>query len=854
MKLPVDECLPELKKALQEGQNAVLIAEPGAGKTTRTPLALLSEPWLQGQGIIMLEPRRLAARSAAAFMARELAEQAGETVGYRIRGESRTGPRTRITVVTEGILTLMLQNDPALLGTGLIIFDEFHERSLQADLGLALSRQSQQLLREDLRLLVMSATLKEGPVAGMLGNAPVIRSTGRVYPVETRYLKERSTAPLETLAKLTVLTALKEHEGDILVFLPGIREIRNTQKLLEGRLPDRVMAVPLYGSLPQEAQQEAIRALPGGRRKVVLATSIAESSLTVEGVTVVIDGGLRRTELFSPRTGMGRLTTVRAARDSADQRRGRAGRTAPGVCYRLWSEAEDRLLPEETPPEILEADLAPLALALAAWGAQSPAELDWLNAPPQGAYLSAVLLLRELGALDEGGRLTGPGREMAGLGMHPRLGRMLLEGRRLGHGRLACLLAAMLEDSRALRAGGNDADARRALAGLLRAARGEERGRAAAGAAAPSAADGGGLVAPPSPALPSLQPLLRQSRRWAEQLGAGHEPLPGQEEAEALCGLLLAFAFPDRIGQRRPDGRYLLASGRGAAFASPLSPAGSEYIVAAEVDDEGTEGRILWAAPLDPEQIRAHLRPEMKEIKRVVWDEATESVRAWDTVMLGAIVYRETPDSSPSPEDVLRALLGRVAADGIGLLPWNARSCQLQARILFLRNVDESWPDVSDSALQQQAEAWIGPYAAGFRRKSDLQKLNLVKMLENQLSWEQRRKLDAEAPAFIKVPSGSKIAVAYDGPQAPYIAVRLQEMFGMMETPRLAFGRVPLTIHLLSPAGRPVQVTSDLRNFWENTYFEVKKDLKGRYPKHYWPDNPLEAEATRRVRPGGRQT
>ncbi|WP_138493874.1 ATP-dependent helicase HrpB [Paenibacillus pinistramenti] len=840
MKLPVDECLPLLAEVLKEDGNAVLIAEPGAGKTTRTPLALLKEPWLNGLGIIMLEPRRLAARSAAAYMARELGEQVGETVGYRIRMENKTGPRTRITVVTEGILTMMLQKDPALMETGLIIFDEFHERNLHSDLGLALARQSQQLLRDDLRLLVMSATLKEGPVAGLLGGARVVRSEGRVYPVETRYLPERSTAPLEMLVRQTVSAALKEHDGSLLVFLPGIREIRRAEQQLAGIELNGAKVVSLYGSMSQDEQQEAVKALPDGRRKIVLATSIAESSLTVEGVTVVIDSGLRRTELFSPRTGMGRLTTVKAARDSADQRRGRAGRTAPGVCCRLWTEEEDRQLREETPPEMLEADLSPLALSLAVWGSP-PSELDWITPPPQGGYAAAVRLLTELGALGEDGRVTESGLEMAGLGLHPRLGRMLLEARRLGRGRLACLLAALLEDSRQLRAGGNDADVRRALAALLGAA----RSAGTAGAASPAA--------PGRQAAAAMQPLLLQSRRWAQQLGAGGEPLPSAAEAEEECGLLLSFAFPDRIGQLRPGGRYLLSGGRGAAFPAGSPLAGTPYIVAADVDDEGTESRIQWAAPLDERQLEACWRSRMKESRRVVWDEETGSVRAWHTVMLGSIVYREQPDPKPSAQDIEQALLQTLQNGGIGLLPWNAKARQLQERIMFLGRfvTDGEWPDVSDSGLEQMAADWIGPYLQGFRRKSDLQKLHLIPLLESLLTWEQKQQLDREAPASITVPSGSKIPVSYEGPQAPYISVRLQEMFGLMDTPKLAFGRTPLTIHLLSPAGRPVQVTSDLRSFWTHTYFEVRKDLKGRYPKHYWPDDPLAAEATRKVRPNG---
>lgn len=824
MKLPVEECLPELGKVLEAGGNAVLVAEPGAGKTTRVPLYLLEQPWMEGQGMVMLEPRRLAARSAAAFMAKQLGEQVGETVGYRIRMDSKTGPRTRITVVTEGILTQMLQHDPALLGTGLLIFDEFHERNLQSDLGLALSKQSQSVLREDLRLLVMSATLKEEPVAKLLGGAEIVRSTGTVFPVETRYLSEKNTLPIERLAAQKVREAMQELSGNILVFLPGIREIRKTELLLREQIGNSAIVVPLYGGLTQEQQQEAIRARPDGKRSIVLATSIAESSLTVEGITVVIDSGLRRTELFSPRTGMGRLVTVRAARDSADQRRGRAGRLAPGVCFRLYTEEEERMLPAETPPQILEADLAPLALALAAWGAKSPSELDWLNEPPAGLYQSATALLHDLGALDEAGVITASGREMARLGLHPRLARMLLAARPLGLGRLASLLAAMLEDSRGLRA--RSADAAAALAELARA-------------------EGSGT---PDDAL---WPILQAGKRLARLTGEAGTPQPSPSAAEESCGLLLSFAYPDRIGLRREDGRYLLSGGRGAVFASQQHPAGSEYIVAAEVDDEGAEGRILFAAALNKAVLDKELSGLLTRSNSVFWDPETASVRALSRLQLGAITIKETQEPHPPAEQVLNVLLNQIKADIGGMLPWNEKSRQLQARIRFLAALDGSWPDVSDEAISRMAEDWLAPYLTGKRKKSDLARLNLVQILESTLSWEQQVQLGKEAPVHFTVPSGSRIAVCYEGPQAPFISVRLQEMFGLTETPRLGFGRIPLTIHLLSPAGRPVQVTSDLRSFWEHTYFDVKKDLKGRYPKHYWPDRPLEAEATRRVRPPG---
>ncbi|WP_234414397.1 ATP-dependent helicase HrpB [Paenibacillus sp. CAA11] len=823
MNLPIEACLPELKTVLGQGRNAVLLAEPGAGKTTRTPLALLQEPWMEGKNILLLEPRRLAARSAAAFMARQLGEALGETVGYRIRQESVTSKKTRITVVTEGILTRMLQSDPALLDTGLIIFDEFHERSLHADLGLALSRQSQELLREDLRLLVMSATLHADPVSELLGGAAVIRSEGRAFPVETRYLQAHSTLPMDELMGRTIQAALQEHEGNILAFLPGVKEIHRTEQFLRGAISAEVLIAPLYGSLSQEEQRKAIAAPGAGKRKVVLATSIAESSLTVEGVTVVIDAGLRRTQLFSPRTGMGRLVTVRAAKDSADQRRGRAGRTAPGICYRLWTEAEHRALPEATPPEIMEADLALLALELAAWGVKSPAELAWIDAPPEAAYRQAADLLQRLEAVDASGTLTPEGQEIARLGIHPRLGRMLLAARPHGCIRLASLLAALLEDPRVLRAA--DPDARSRLEQLRQA------------------------EAAQLPRQSELGAMLVQAREWAGRLSAAGESLPSAARAEELCGLLLSYAYPDRIGQRRPDGRYLLSNGRGAAFPRTGTSAAGPYIVAAELDDEGAEARITLAAPLEEALLEQEWHSRMTEEERVQWNPDTESVQAWQAQRLGAIVWKERPIAQPSPEAVQRALLQAAAESGLSLLPWTPKARQLQQRIQFLSHYSDGWPSVSDEALGIQIHEWLGPYTTGFKRKSDLQKLNLFTLLQNLLSWEQQRELETEAPSSFVVPSGSRITIHYGEGYEPHAAVRLQEVFGLLSTPRLAFGHVPLLLHLLSPAGRPVQVTADLGNFWKSTYFDVKKDLKGRYPKHYWPDDPMEATATRRVRP-----
>lgn len=899
--LPIDEVIPELKTALGTAGTAVLLAEPGAGKTTRVPLSLLGEPWMEGQRILLLEPRRLAAQAAAVYMASQLGEAVGETVGYRMRGESRVSAKTRITVVTEGILTRLLQQDPALLGTGLVIFDEFHERSLHADLGLALAWQSRQLLREDLRLLVMSATLDGRPIADLLDGAPIVQSRGRMFPVETVYAPGTPKEPLERTVQRAVLRALAAHDGSVLVFLPGAREIRRVESLLAGELPAGVLLAPLYGALPQAEQRRAIEPAPAWRRKVVLATSIAESSLTVDGVTVVIDGGLRRTSLFSPRTGMSRLVTARAARDSADQRRGRAGRTAPGVCYRLWSEAEDRLLAARTPPEMLEADLAPLALELAAWGAAAPDELAWLDAPPPAPYARAVQLLRQLDALDAAGRITAHGRRMAALGLHPRLAHMLLRARELGLGAPACALAALLEERDLLRGpAGRDVDLRGRLALVLAAS-----GRTSAAAQEPApdgmrrvaalarqweqrlaelerlaftepagdvspgspdtSAELGGPVVPDAEDDPDFEPTdvagsagqpdeeaPSAATEQASHFRAAGSPADGTD-LDRCCGLLVSFAYPDRIAFRRPDGRYLMRNGRGAQLLSKDALGLSAFLAIAEVDDEGTEGRILLAAPLEEEEVYRHHGADIAEERSAEWDDASGTVRARIRRTFGAIVLREQPDPAPGPEQITQALLDAVAAKGVAILPWTEKARKLQERLMFLHRLNEEWPDVSDETLAATAEEWLAPYLSGVRKRADLQALSLYSMLENLLTWPQQQELNAEAPTHLLVPSGSKIQVHYDGPQAPYAAVRLQEVFGMMETPRIGFGRVPITLHLLSPASRPVQVTSDLRNFWQHTYFEVKKDLKGRYPKHYWPDDPLQATATRKVRPDGQR-
>lgn len=828
LKLPVESILPELKDKLRIHTNAVLIAAPGAGKTTRVPLELLSEPWLASQKVIMLEPRRLAARAAARFMAAMLGEQVGETVGYRVRSDTKVSAKTRIEVITEGVLTRLLQSDPSLEEVGLVIFDEYHERSLQADLGLALCLEAQTVLREDLRLLVMSATLDAAPIATLMNDAPVVVSEGRSFPVETRYLSRRPEGRIEPLVVREIIHGLSEGGGDLLVFLPGAAEIRRVEGLLAGsNLGAHVRVAPLYGQMPQEAQDRAVGPCGPGERKIVLATSIAESSLTVEGVRVVVDSGLMRVPRFSPRTGMTRLETVPVSRASADQRRGRAGRLAPGLCYRLWTEQEERNLVPYTTPEIMEADLAPLALELAAWGVSDPARLAWLDPPPSAAYSQAKELLKQLGALDAAGAITTHGRRMAELGMTPRLAHMVLEALPLGYGGLACDLAALLNERDMLRsaAGIPDADLRLRVEALVY----------------PEGLPSGYTVDP------SVRQRVRlEAKQWKQSLG-----IPLQQEAANSedCGWLLAYAYPDRIAQSRGGGRYLLSSGRGAVFGQKQLISYAPYVVAAELDDQGAESRIHLAAPLDADAIYGHHAERIVTEEAVTWDRGSQTVRARRRERLGALVLREEPLSNPDPDILLETLLDGIAEEGLSILPWTKAGKQLSQRMGYMHRYNPEWPDVSESGLIAGLSHWLAPHVYGMRSRDDLQRVNLTAALESMLSWPQRQALDEGVPTHIVVPSGSRIPVDYSDPDAPVLAVRLQELFGLQETPRIAGGKVPLVLHLLSPAQRPVQVTRDLASFWREAYFDVKKDLKGRYPKHYWPDDPLVAIPTHRVKP-----
>ncbi|MHB1815961.1 MAG: ATP-dependent helicase HrpB [Steroidobacteraceae bacterium] len=835
--LPIDTALPALRAALALGDSAVLSAPPGAGKSTVVPLVLLREAWARGKRILMLEPRRLAARAVAQRMAHSLDEPVGRTVGYRMRRDTLVSRHTRIEVVTEGVLTRMLQSDPALEGVAAVIFDEFHERSLQADLGLALALDARATLAPELRILVMSATLEAESVAALLGAAPLVVAHGRSFPVETRYVGEgapplpqpaRQGQGVERTVVRVILRALRETQGDVLVFLPGAAEIRQVGTLLESA-GAAARILPLYGDLSPEAQQAALTPVAGSRR-IVLATNIAETSLTLEGVRVVVDSGLVRRLRFDPVTGMSRLELVRISRASADQRQGRAGRLGPGVCYRLWSEAAHRSLAPFTPPQITEADLAPLALELAGWGVRDAATLKWLDPPPPALLASARDLLGRLGALDDDGRITRHGRDMARLSVHPRVAHMLLRARELGALALAAELAAVLSE-RDLLGGlpGRDADIRTRLEVL--------RGRGGPGAANPAAWHA---------VRESARELIRQMER-ADSSG-------NEAHAQVSAGALLALAYPDRIGLRRgtAGGHYTLANGRGAQFAQPQSLARQDLIVAVDLDDRDRDARILLAAPLERAALETLYGDRLIWQHTVEWSRLEQAVLARRELRFGQLLLETRPWPEVSAERVCEAMLTGVRELGLAALPWDRETRDLQARTAFVRRLDggEDWPDLSDEALAADLSGWLAPWLEGLTRRDHLARVPLAQALRARLGWDRERALDSLAPTHLTVPSGSRIRIDYLDDSAPAVAVRLQEVFGLATTPRLGNGRVPITFKLLSPAHRPVQVTRDLESFWARGYAQVRKDLRGRYPKHHWPDDPLRAEPVRGVRRG----
>jgi ATP-dependent helicase HrpB len=819
--LPIDAVLDDLARTLRGSNAAVLVAPPGAGKTTRVPLALLDEPWARGKKIIVLEPRRIAARASAERMAKTLGERAGETVGYRVRFGSKVSRATRIEVVTEGIFSRQILEDPELHGVAAVLFDEFHERSLDADMGLALARDAQTGLREDLRLLVMSATLDGARVARLLGDAPVVESEGRAFPVETRYLGRKPDVPLERQLADAIAAALRADPGSVLAFLPGAAEIRRTQNFLEERVKDAgTEIVPLFGALDAAVQDRAIAPAPKGRRKVVLATSIAETSLTIEGVRIVVDSGLARVPRYEPDIALTRLETVRASRAAVDQRRGRAGRTEPGICYRLWDEQQTASLAPFTQPEILSADLSSLVLDLAQWGVTDPAALSFLDPPPAPALKEARSLLQELNALDADGRINAEGKRLRALALPPRLARMIVDSDRVGAGEAAAEIAAILTE-RGL--GGDSADLDHRLDQFRR-----DRSQRAS-----SARD--------------------LARRWASQVSSSSSPAKG---ADLSTGIMLAFAFPDRVAKNRGNGSFVLANGRGAAVEQTSALARAPYIAVGELTGSAAAGRILLAAPISQEEIEAQFAGHIATADEIAFDRGAMALRARRRRTLHAITLSEAPLALQPSADTARIFAEGLIAAGLDKLPWSKSARQWRDRVMFLRKAQgevqgESWPDLSDDGLIASAADWLVPALYDKTSLRDFSSGDLSEALLALLPWELRARLEREAPTHFEAPTGTMLAIDYEAEQGPTIAVRLQELFGLTTHPSVARGKVPLVLELLSPAQRPVQVTRDLPGFWRGSYAGVRSDLRGRYPRHPWPEDPATALPTRRVKPRG---
>ena len=839
---PIDDVLPELKKTVLDNNAVVLHAPPGAGKTTRVPLALLDIMPPEKGRIIILEPRRLAAVSAAGWMAKIMGEQAGGIVGFSIRFESRISASTRIEVVTEGILTRRIQSDPSLEGVAMVIFDEFHERSMQADLALALCLDIRKNLREDLKIIVMSATMDCGPVSALLGNAPVITSVGRAFPVEEHYLEDRNEAPLRKRVVDAVSTALNKTAGDILVFLPGSGEIRACTEALAaivGRMPD-ISVHPLYGDLSFDEQERAI--LPSEKRKIVLATNIAETSLTIEGVRVVVDSGLTRRLLYEPSSGMNRLITVSVSKASAEQRKGRAGRLGPGDCYRLFSRYSFQSMTSFSAPEILMSDLSSLVLELAAWGIKDPSELSWLDTPPAGAWNSAQELLIELGAIGQSGSVTAEGREMARMPVPPRLARMMLRARELGCPGLGTDIAALLSGRDILYRGaaGNALyQGDPGMEGRLDVLRAWRKDKKRSGRSEQWAEQWALRTADMT--SKQLVRLLHTDRKILSEDIADHD----------MTSRLLLRAYPDRVAMRREgsEDRFILALGRGVKLSRESANRDSRFIIAVNADSgEKGEGLVHLAEPVTEDLVRQECGGSIKTGKRIEWDRRELKIIAAIEERLGALLLFSRP-FNPTDDEAIPILCEAIRS-GPGMISFSKQARLLQGRVSLMRRTfpEETWPDLSDERLLSAPEDWLAPYLGGIRNKHDLAGLDTFAALKAQLAWEQARLLDERAPVSIVVPSGSRVTLDYNAGEVPVLAVKLQEMFGLADTPVVADGRVKVLIHLLSPARRPVQVTSDLKGFWDNGYQLVKKELKGRYPKHPWPDNPWDAAPTRKVK------
>jgi ATP-dependent helicase HrpB len=815
-RLPIDDALGRLIEALRATNAAVLVAPPGAGKTTRVPLVLMDEPWAVKKKILVLEPRRLAARAAAARMASTIGEQVGDTVGLRVRFGSKVSKRTRIEVITEGIFTRLILDDPSLEGVAAVLFDEFHERSLDADLGLALARDVQQALREDLKILVMSATLDGARVAALLGDAPVVESEGRAFPVATRYLGRDPRERIERPVADAVQRALRADGGSVLVFLPGAAEIRRTETLLKERIDDpNVDVVALFGALEGREQDRAISPAPKGRRKVVLATSIAETSLTIEGVRVVIDSGLSRVPRYEPDVGLTRLETVRVSRAAADQRRGRAGRTEPGVCYRLWDEPQTGSLEAYTRPEILSADLSSFVLDLAQWGAADPGKLAFLDSPPGPALSEAKALLTELGAIDPQCRITEEGKKLRALPLPPRLARMVVDANGEGSGAEAAAIAAVLTE-RGL--GGDDVDLRYRLDQFRR-----DRSKRAEDARA-------------------------MVKRWTDTLDRR------KQDGEASPGSLLALAYPDRVAKNRGGGgsAFLLASGRGGNVDPASSLAREPFLTVAELTGAAASSRIVLAAPITLAEIEARFAAKIDDRDTVTFDVASASLRARRSRRLGALVLAEQIKQVTPDADTAKVLAQGIASSGLDKLPWSKAALQFRTRVEFLRKAEgDEWPDFSNEGLARAAAEWLEPLLLDKTARSDIGADELSEAVTALVPWTLRRRLDAESPTHFTAPTGSSVPIDYEAEQGPTISIRVQEMFGLAQHPAIAGGRVPLVIELLSPGHKPVQITRDLPGFWRGSYADVRTDLRGRYPRHPWPDDPANAAPTRRAKPRG---
>jgi ATP-dependent helicase HrpB len=815
--LPIDAALPELTAALRANNAAVLVAPPGAGKTTRVPLVLAREDWAQkARRILVLEPRRLAARAAAERMAWTLGERVGDTVGLRVRFGSKISSRTRIEIITEGIFTRLILDDPMLDGVSAVIFDEFHERSLDADLGLALARDVQQGLREDLRILVMSATIDGARIAKLLGDAPVIASEGRAFPVETRYAG-RDARPIEPQVADTITRAMRTETGSLLAFLPGAGEIRRTKTLLEGRAEPSTDVVALYGALTGDEQDRAIAPALPGRRKIVLATSIAETSITIEGVRIVVDSGLARVPRYEPDVGVTRLETMRVSRAAADQRRGRAGRIEPGICYRLWDEPQTAALEPYARPEILAADLSSFALDLASWGG-SAEQLTFLDPPPKAALTEAKALLSELGAIDGDGRITAEGKLLRRLPLPPRLARMVIDAGAEGDALPAAEIATLIGE-RGL--GGDDVDLRERLNALRR-----DRS-------------------------PRARDARAMAQRWAD---VASTPSP-QGGGELSVGALLALAYPERLAKNRggATGAFLLVNGRGANI-DPASPLAREpFLAVAELAGTAAQGRILSAAPITLAEIEQRFADRIAAREEIAFDAASASLRGRRSRRLGAIALSDQPMPVVANDGAAQKLADGIAGLGMHRLPWTKSLQQWRDRVMFLRASEgEEWPDLSDAALAQAVNAWLAPALAAKTALGEITADELDTALRALVPWPLQRRLDAEAPTHFAAPTGSQVAIDYEAEGGPKIAIRVQELFGLDRHPAIAGGKVPLLIELLSPAHRPVQMTRDLPGFWRGSYAAVRAEMRGRYPKHPWPEDPIAAAATRRAKPRNR--